>query len=35
MSDIPKNEKNLVNNNNAFIELNIENSENYILETDN
>lgn len=34
MSDIPKNEKNLVNNNNAFIELNIENSENYALNTE-
>lgn len=34
MNDIPKNEKKLVNNNNAFIELNIENSENYALDTE-
>lgn len=34
MNNVPKNEKNLVNNNNAFIELNIENSENYALNTD-
>jgi len=34
MNDVPKNEKNLVNNNNAFIELNIDNSENYALNTD-
>jgi hypothetical protein len=34
MDDIPNNEKNLANNNNAFIELNIENSENYALNTD-
>ena len=34
MSDIPKNEKNLANNNNAFIELNIDNSDNYALDTE-
>jgi hypothetical protein len=34
LNNIPKNEKNLVNNNNAFIELNIENSENYALNTE-
>jgi len=34
INDVPQNEKNLVNNNNAFIELNIENSENYALNTD-
>jgi hypothetical protein len=34
INNIPKNEKNLVNNSNAFIELNIENSENYALNTE-
>jgi len=34
IENIPKNEKKLAKNNNAFIELNIENSENYALNTE-